>query len=90
MFPSFPPPEKGSPIVGIAATSNRQTCGVHHFGCGNELLFARPACGCGILLHLWKMGPDMLAALLFSTMAAMDVRWDSHPKSIQLVLVETF
>ena len=62
MFPSLPLLEQVVPIVGIVATSNGRTCDVHRFGCGYALLLSRPACGCGVLLHLRKMGPDTLAA----------------------------
>ena len=62
IFPLLPPREGVDPIVGIATTSNGQICDVHCFGCGNELLLARLACGCGILLQLRKVEPDMLAA----------------------------
>ena len=63
MFPSLPPPEQVVPIVGIVATDNGRTCDKHRFGCGNSLLLARPARGCGILLRLRKTSaPDELAA----------------------------
>ena len=63
MFPSLPPPERTVPIVGIIATSNGRTCNVHRFGCGNSLLLARPARGCGVLLRLKRtMVPNELAA----------------------------
>ena len=62
MFPSLPPTENVIPIVVITGTSNKQTCDLHHFGCRNELLLARLACGSSVLLHLRKMGPDTLAA----------------------------
>ncbi len=63
MFPSLPPPERVVPIVGIIATNNGRTCNVHRFGCGNAILLARPARGCGVLLRLKQTkAPHELAA----------------------------
>ena len=63
ILPPLPAPEMVVPIVGIIATNNGFTCGVHQFGCSNNLVLARPAQGCGSFLHMWKTTPDEIAAI---------------------------
>ena len=63
MLPSLPAPGRVVPIVGIVATDNGHMCAKHCFGCGNSLLLARPARGCGVLLRLRRTSaPDEIAA----------------------------
>ena len=63
ILPPIPTPEMVVPIAVIIATKNGRTCGIHQFGCGNDLVLARPTYSCGLLLHLWKTTPDEIAAI---------------------------
>ena len=64
ILPPLPSPEMVVPIVGIIATNNGRTCDVHRFGCGNDLVLARPVHGCGLLLCLRKTAPAEISAFL--------------------------
>ena len=48
--------------MSIVVTDNGRTCAKHRFRCGNLLLLAMTARGCGVLLHLRRTAsPDELA-----------------------------
>ena len=87
ILPSLPSPEMVVPIVSIIETSNWFMCDVHQFGCGNNLVLARPTYGYGFLLNLQKMPVMKLLQFLIARMAVMVVGWALHHGSRQLVHV---
>ena len=89
MFASLALLERIVPIVGIVTTSHGHTSDVLCFGCRNVLMLAMPVGSCGILFCLRKTELGMLAVFLFSVVAETYVGWDSHPVSMQLVLMGT-
>ncbi len=62
ILPPLPSAKMVVPIVGINGTNNGRTCDVHQFGCGKDLVLARPAHGCGLLLYLQKTTAAEIAA----------------------------